>query len=86
MLLYLDASALVKRYVMETGSKTVMKITGAADIVATSILSRAEVVAALCKAIRVGTLNEAVVFATFDRNLWQAAVAGGLSPFPEKQP
>lgn len=145
MLLYLDASALVKRYVAESGSEDVAAVTAEASALATSILSRVETVAALSKAIRVGALVEeeaiaaaqvfrdqwpdfiriqatervvaradqlawrfglrgydavhlasaviwrekmrqAIVFAAYDRQLWQAAVGSGLSPFPEEQP
>lgn len=145
MLFYLDAGALVKRYVAEVGSDAVAAITSQATAGATSILSRVETVAALAKAVRVGTsareeaaaavqvfrsewvnfvriqatevviaradqvawrfglrgydavhlasallwrenMNEAVVFASFDRQLWQAATDSGLLPFPEERP
>lgn len=49
MILYLDASALVKRYVAETGSETVARAIADAEMVGTSILSRAETVAALTR-------------------------------------
>jgi predicted nucleic acid-binding protein len=49
VILYLDASALVKRYVMEAGSKDVISLTAAAAAVATSLVSRAEVAAALAR-------------------------------------
>jgi predicted nucleic acid-binding protein len=145
VLVYLDASALVKRYVAETGSQAVASLFGEENALATSVLSRVETVAALAKAVRVGTLveeeaaataqvfrsewidfiriqatelvvaradqlawrfglrgydavhlasavvwqenmHEAVIFATYDRQLWQAGVESGLSPFPETQP
>ncbi len=57
MILYLDASALVKRYVAERGSKEVIELTAAADIVATSLVSRAEVAAAFARAVRLGVLD-----------------------------
>lgn len=56
MILYLDASALVKRYVAERGSIETQELTAEAEAVATSIISRAEVAAALAKAVRVGIL------------------------------
>src|SRR5690606_35941270 len=64
MLAYLDASALVKRYVAETGSRYVAETGSQAvatlfandNMLATLVLSRVETVAALAKAIRVGTL------------------------------
>ena len=58
MIAYLDASALVKRYVAERGSDETLELTAAADVVATSLISRAEVAAALAKAARVGILPE----------------------------
>lgn len=57
MILYIDASALVKRYVMEHGSNEVIELTAKADIVATSVVSRAEVAAALARAARLGVLD-----------------------------
>jgi predicted nucleic acid-binding protein len=49
---YLDASALVKRYVTERGSRETGELSAKADVVATSLVSRAEVAAALAKAVR----------------------------------
>ena len=57
MILYLDASALVKRYIAEPGTREVADVIAGAGIVATSIVSRAETAAALSKAIRVGMLT-----------------------------
>jgi uncharacterized protein len=59
MILYLDASALVKRYVAEAGSLQVEQIIAQADIKGTAIVCRAEVSAALAKAARMGTLTRA---------------------------
>ena len=50
MILYLDASALVKRYVAERYSRETADLCGKAAIVATSLVTRAEVAAALAKA------------------------------------
>jgi predicted nucleic acid-binding protein len=145
MLLYLDASALVKRYVAEPGSAEVVAAIHEADATATSILTRVEAVAAFAKAVRTATLtseeaaaaaqvfrsewadfiriqatelviaradqlawrfglrgydavhlasgllwhenmNQAVIFATYDRRLWQAAVESGLSTLPDVTP
>jgi len=55
---YLDASALVKRYVIERGSAETIELTITADVVATSLMSRAEVAAALAKAARSGLLSD----------------------------
>ena len=57
MIIYLDGSALVKRYVAEAGSEAVNQLIGQADVVGTSLISRAEVTAALAKAVRVGLLQ-----------------------------
>ena len=57
MIVYLDASALVKRYVRERGSKDVMELTATARAVATAIISRAEVAAALARAVRLGVVG-----------------------------
>ena len=56
MILYLDASALVKRYIAEAGSAEVNRLIAQSDIVGTGIVSRAEVVAAFAKAVRVRLL------------------------------
>ena len=52
MIVYLDASALVKRYVAEAGSAEVGDLIGKAEAVGTSVISRAEVSAVLAKAVR----------------------------------
>lgn len=57
MIVYLDASALVKRYVAEAGSAEVEALIGEAQAVGTAVLSRAEVAAALSKAVRVGLVG-----------------------------
>jgi predicted nucleic acid-binding protein len=56
VILYLDASALVKRYVLERGSHEVIAQIAAAEAVATSLVSRAEVAAALARAVRLGVV------------------------------
>ena len=57
MIVYLDASALVKRYVAEAGSAQVEALIGEAQATGTAVLSRAEVAAALAKAARVGLVT-----------------------------
>jgi uncharacterized protein len=54
---YLDASALVKRYVTEAGSREVIELTTEAAGVATVLVSRAEVAAAFGRAVRLGVLD-----------------------------
>ena len=58
MIAYLDASALVKRYVAERGSRETIALTAGSEMIATSIVARAEVAAALAKAVRVGLVTE----------------------------
>ena len=58
MIAYLDASALVKRYVAERGSDRTAELTTSAEVVATSLVSRVEVTAAFAKAARIGLLAE----------------------------
>jgi predicted nucleic acid-binding protein len=57
VIVYLDASALVKRYVAERGSRETRELSTKADVVATSLITRAEVAAALSKAVRVGIIE-----------------------------
>ena len=57
MILYLDASALVKRYVAELGSTEMNEAITEADVVGTVVISRAEVAAALAKSVRMRLLS-----------------------------
>jgi predicted nucleic acid-binding protein len=57
---YLDASALVKRYIVERGSRETIALTADSEMTATSIVSRAEVAAALAKAVRAGLVTREV--------------------------
>ena len=58
MIAYLDASALVKRYFVERGSRETIALTAESEMIATSIVTRAEVAAALAKAARAGLVTE----------------------------
>ena len=58
MIAYFDASALVKRHVEERGSRETLDFAASAEVVATSLISRAEVAAALAKAVRARLLAE----------------------------
>ena len=58
MIAYFDASALVKRHVDERGSRETLDFAASAEVVATSLISRAEVAAALAKAVRAEILDE----------------------------
>lgn len=57
MILYLDASALVKRYIFEPGSADVLRTIDEAEAAGTAAVSRAEVSAALAKAARFGLVT-----------------------------
>lgn len=57
MIAYLDASALVKRYVFEAGSTQVNHLLAQVDVVGTAAISRAEVAAALAKAACMGVVD-----------------------------
>jgi len=142
---YVDASALVKRYVTEVGSADVAALTTGATALATALVTRAEVAAALARAVRIGVLDDvagrraqrrfsrewpdlmripvtetlvaraealawahglrgydavqlasaltwqdalgqAIVLATFDRQLWEAAPQAGLRAWPDRLP
>jgi predicted nucleic acid-binding protein len=52
VILYLDASAIVKRYFKESRSTEVASLISGAEVVGTAVISRAEVVSAFAKAVR----------------------------------
>lgn len=81
MIVYLDASALVKRYVAEAGSAGVAALIGGAAVVGTSILSRAEVTAALAKAARMKIVTRAAAAAALRRFAedWESLVRVQMS-------
>jgi predicted nucleic acid-binding protein len=58
MILYLDSSAIVKKHVAESGSAEGHEAVEKAEAVGTASISRAEVVAALRKAVRMEVLEE----------------------------
>ena len=60
MIAYLDASALVKRYLVERGSQETIALTAESEMTATAIVSRAEVAAALAKAARTGLVTHEI--------------------------
>lgn len=60
MIVYLDASALVKRYIVERGSRETTALTADAEMAATSMVSRAEVAAAFAKGVRAGVVSDEV--------------------------
>ncbi len=58
MIVYLDASALVKRYVAEAGTPEVAALVRDSEALGTTVISRAEVAAALGKAARTKLLAQ----------------------------
>lgn len=58
MILYLDSSALVKRYVVEIGSPEVVQAIAQAETTGTVVIARAEVAAAFAKAVRMAALTQ----------------------------
>ena len=66
MILYLDTSALVKRYVMESGSAEVNALIEHADTVGSVLLTRVEMASALAKAVRMNWVE-----ARDAENAWQ---------------
>ncbi len=59
MILYLDTSALIKRYVTEPGADLVAQAIARAEVVGSSVVCRAEMAAALAKAVRMNALPAA---------------------------
>ena len=60
MIVYFDSSALVKRYIAEPASAHVETLVAEASVAATSLITRAEVAAALAKAVRLNWLTHDV--------------------------
>jgi predicted nucleic acid-binding protein len=58
LIVYLDSSAVVKRYVTERGSEQVHRLMETTAAMGTGVVTRTEVVAALAKAVRVGALAQ----------------------------
>lgn len=76
MILYLDTSALVKRYVTEPGADLVAQAIAGAEVVGSSVVCRAEMAAALAKAVRMNALpaaNAAAALRVF-RSEWPRLV------------
>jgi predicted nucleic acid-binding protein len=58
MNLYIDTSALIKLFVLEEGSDDVASWADKADIISTSLISRAETVAGLNRLVRIKILEQ----------------------------
>jgi PIN domain nuclease of toxin-antitoxin system len=51
-IIYLDTSALLKRYIQETGSEEVRKLLEEADEIATGVITRVETASAIARLVR----------------------------------
>ena len=58
MILYLDSSALVKRYIAELGSEQVNAWIDRADAIVTGLITRVEVAAAIARVHRMGIISQ----------------------------
>ncbi|MFZ2096871.1 MAG: type II toxin-antitoxin system VapC family toxin [Anaerolineales bacterium] len=83
MILYMDASAMVKRYVAEVGSQEVNTWIKNARMVTTALVSRAEVSAALNRAARLQMIKSADCQSALDlfRNEWESFIRLPVSEF-----
>jgi uncharacterized protein len=74
MILYLDASALVKRYIAENNSEQVNGWIGAAEMVVTSLITRVEVAAAIARAqrMKIITQEDATAALRLFRSEWES--------------
>ena len=73
MILYLDTSALVKRFVVEKGSTDVNKLISTADLVGSSLITQVEMAAVLGKAVRLHWIDQLEVETAYRDfiNQWQ---------------
>lgn len=58
MILYVDTSALVKRYIREARSDEVIKVSEQSEAVGSSVLTRVEMAATFAKAVRLGWVED----------------------------
>lgn len=83
MIVYLDASALVKRYVAEARLQFGEPLAARAGALAWEHGLRGYDAVHLATAlVWRETLGEMVTVATYDRELWRGAKASGLAPWP----
>jgi uncharacterized protein len=57
MILYADTSALIKKYVRETGSEQVVPYFAQYTVIGTNVVTQVEMAAAMSKAVRLGWVN-----------------------------
>lgn len=67
MNLYLDTSALIKRYVEEPGSEDVLEWMDFADIIGTALITRAEAASAITRIARINNLSSQVSDKALDK-------------------
>ncbi len=58
MILYLDASAIVKQFIEEPGSQEIITVLQQAENIGTSIITKTETVAAISKSVRLGIVHQ----------------------------
>jgi predicted nucleic acid-binding protein len=82
MILYLDTSALVKRFIVEKGSADVNALISVADLVGSSIISQVEMAAALGKALRMEWIDSTSAQSAYQDYLgqWQYFTRLMVSP------
>jgi predicted nucleic acid-binding protein len=61
MILYLDTSALIKRYIHENYSDEFISLVEGSDALGTSVITRVEMASAMSKSIRLGLVIEQVI-------------------------
>lgn len=73
MILYIDTSALAKKYIKEQGSDEVLSWMDDADLIGTAIVTRAEIAATLTRAVKASRLPELGVNKTLEdfRSDWR---------------
>lgn len=76
MILYLDTSALVKKYITEAGSSVVREAIGGSELAGLSTIVRAETSAALAKSVRMGniTREEGLAALQLFRSEWASMI------------
>jgi uncharacterized protein len=82
MIIYLDTSALVKRYVRETGSTEVITMIENAESVGSVSLTKVEMAAALEKTVRLGWIKREYVLQAWQDFLdhWSSFTRLNISP------
>ena len=73
MILYIDTSAMVKKYIKEQDSNHVLAWVDSADLIGTALVTRAEMAATLTRAVKASRLSKQGVNQTLEnfRSDWQ---------------